>query len=191
MKKIVIIDYGCGNLLNIYRAIEKIGYKAELTNKKEKIINATHLILPGVGAFGKAMEKLEEFDLKKAIKEFSLTNKPLLGICLGMQALFTKSFEFGINEGLNLIEGNVSKISSNDKKIKIPHIGWSEIYPQNLSEQAEKIFTNNLHGKSFYFVHSYIGVSSDPKKINAIAKYSNIQIPAFVSSNNIFGCQFL
>ena len=90
MKKIVVIDYECGNLLSLYRAIEFIGHKAEVTKDKQKIMNATHLILPGVGAFGHAMDKLEKFNLKETIKNYADLKKPLLGICLGMQALFSK-----------------------------------------------------------------------------------------------------
>ena len=181
MKKIVVIDYECGNLLSLYRAIEFIGHKAEVTKDKQKIMNATHLILPGVGAFGHAMDKLEKFNLKETIKNYA-DLKPLLGICLGMQALFSKSNEFGVTEGLDMIKGEVIKIESSDKDIKVPHIGWNEIFPTNINENSLKIFPKELHGKNFYFVHSYIGVSQNSNHTNAVAKYSDISIPAIVSS---------
>ena len=190
MKKIVVIDYECGNLLSLYRAIEFVGYKAEVTKDKQKILNASHLILPGVGAFGHAMNKLEKFDLKETIKNYANLKKPLLGICLGMQALFSKSNEFGVTEGLDMIKGEVIKIKSSDKEIKVPHIGWNEIFPTNTNENSLKIFPKELHGKNFYFVHSYIGVSKNSNQTNAIAKYADISIPAIVSSENVYGCQF-
>ena len=190
MKKIIIIDYGCGNLLNLSRAIEFIGQRAEVTRDKDKITNATHLILPGVGAFKKAMEKLEQLGLKTSIKEYTKQKKPLLGICLGMQLLFSKSFEFGIHSGLDLIKGEVIKLKSKDKNVKIPHIGWNEIYPKFTNENSKKIFTEDLYGKNFYFIHSFIGISKKKEKTNGFSEYMNISIPAFVSSENIFGCQF-
>ena len=190
MKNIIIIDYGCGNLLNLSRAIEFIGQRAEVTRDKDKIINATHLILPGVGAFKKAMEKLEQLGLKTSIKEYTKQKKPLLGICLGMQLLFSKSFEFGSHAGLDLIEGEVIKLKSEDKNVKIPHIGWNEIYPKFTNDNSKKIFTEDLYGKNFYFIHSFIGISKKKEKTNGFAEYMNISIPAFVSSENTFGCQF-
>ena len=190
MKKIIIIDYQCGNLLSLHRAIESIGYTAELTHDSKKILNATHLILPGVGAFGHAIDKLDKFNLKDTIRSFAFSKKPLLGICLGMQLLFSKSYEFGIYLGLDIIEGEVVKLNSSENKIKIPHIGWSEIFPINLNNNCSKLFSKDLHGKNFYFVHSYIGKTKDPNKTNFITKYFDISIPAIVSKDNIFGCQF-
>jgi len=192
MKKITIIDYGCGNLLSLSRAIEFLGYESETTRDTNKIINSSHVILPGVGAFGNAMKKIEENNLLQAIQNYAKLNKPLLGICLGMQLLFTKSYEFGDHKGLDLIEGEVKKISSkNDKKIKIPHIGWSEIYPINGEKKwKSKILNNSLLGKSFYFVHSFGGFTTDPNCTIAVCKYSDIYISAIVAKKNIFGCQF-
>ena len=130
MKKIIIIDYGCGNLLNLSRAIEFIGQRAEVTRDKDKITNATHLILPGVGAFKKAMEKLEQLGLKTSIKEYTKQKKTFVrNLSRNATAVF-KSFEFGIHSGLDLIEGEVIKLKSKDKNVKIPHIGWNEIYPK-------------------------------------------------------------
>ena len=111
-KKITIIDYGCGNILNLTRAIKFLGYEAEITHNNKKIINSSHVILPGVGAFENAMKQLEKYNLHNTILEYAKLNKPLLGICLGMQLLFTVSYEFGIHNGLGLIEGEVTKISN-------------------------------------------------------------------------------
>ena len=138
MKTITIIDYGCGNILNLVRAINFLGYKVEVTNDKKKILNSSHVILPGVGAFGNAMQQLKKYDLQNTIFEYTKLNKPLFGICLGMQILLTKSYEFGKHEGLGLIKGEVLKISNKtDKKIKIPHVGWNEIYPINNEQKWE------------------------------------------------------
>ena len=187
MKKITIIDYGCGNILNLIRAIKFLGYDAEATHEHKKIINSSHVILPGVGAFGAATAKLEKYNLKNTILEYAKQNNPLLGICLGMQLLFSESHEFGIHKGLGLIAGEVNKISNRkNKSLKIPHVGWNEIY----FNDKNKILKNRLEKKDFYFVHSYV---CNAKKIDstiAVCKYSEITIPAVVASNNILGCQF-
>ena len=192
MKKITIIDYGCGNILNLIRAIEFLGYEAETTRDKEKIIDSSYVILPGVGAFGTAVKQLEKYNLYNPILEYAKLNKPLLGICLGMQLLFTASYEFGIHNGLGLIEGEVTKISNKkNKEIKIPHIGWNELYPNNdKKEWKNKILNNSLIGKSFYFIHSFVCLTKNPNSTIAVCNYSGISIPAIVSVGNIFGCQF-
>ena len=129
MKKISIIAYGCGNILNLVRAIKFLGYEVETTHNKKEILNSSNVILPGVGAFGNATEQLKKYELQTVIIEYAKLNKPLLGICLGMQLLLSESHEFGTHKGLNLIEGKVIKIPNNkNKRIKIPHIGWNELY---------------------------------------------------------------
>ena len=192
MKTITIIDYGCGNILNLVRAINFLGYKVEVTNDKKKILNSSHVILQGVGAFGNAMQQLKKYDLQNTIFEYTKLNKPLFGICLGMQILLTKSYEFGKHEGLGLIKGEVLKISNKtDKKIKIPHVGWNEIYPNNNEKKWEnKILKNLTAGTNFYFVHSYVCFTKNPNSTVAVCNYSNISIPAVVAENNVFGCQF-
>ena len=191
-KKITIIDYGCGNILNLARAIKFIGYEVEITHYKNKIINSSHVVLPGVGAFGNAMKQIEKYNLHSTILEYAKSNKPLLGICLGMQILLTVSYEFGVHKGLGLIEGKVIKISNEkNKEIKIPHIGWNEIYPNNnKKEWKNKILKDPLIGKSFYFVHSFAALTKNSSSTVAVCNYSGISIPAVVTVNNIFGCQF-
>ena len=192
MRKIAIIDYGCGNILNLVRAIKFLGYEVEMTHDHKKIINSSHVILPGVGAFANAMKQLEKHDLKNTILEYVKLNKPLFGICLGMQILFTVSYEFGVTKGLNLIEGEVIKISNKkNKEIKIPHVGWNGIYPSNNDKEwKSKILNNDLIGKNFYFVHSFAALTKNSNSTVAVCNYSGISIPAVVSINNIFGCQF-
>ena len=192
MKKITIIDYGCGNILNLVRAIRFLGYEAETTHDKKKIMNSSHVILPGVGAFGNAIKQLEKYNLQNAILEYAKLNRPLFGICLGMQILLTVSYEFGVHRGLGLIKGEVIKIlNKKNNEIKIPHMGWNEIYPNNDKKGwKNKILSNSLIGKEFYFVHSFVSVTKNPNLTIAVCNYSGISIPAFVSVDNIFGCQF-
>ena len=191
-KKITIIDYGCGNILNLARAIKFIGYEVEITHYKNKIINSSHVVLPGVGAFGNAMKQLEKYNLHSTILEYAKSNKPLLGICLGMQILLTVSHEFGVHKGLGLIEGKVIKISNEkNKEIKIPHMGWNEIYPNNnKKEWKNKILKNSSIGKSFYFVHSFVCITKDYDSTIAVCNYSDISIPAVIATGNVYGCQF-
>tara|TARA_B110000438_G_C15702695_1_gene601738 strand:- start:367 stop:1002 length:636 start_codon:yes stop_codon:yes gene_type:complete len=192
MKNIIVIDYGCSNILSLVRAIKFLGYTAEITKERKKILSASHVILPGVGAFGSAMQQLKKLNLEEAIIEYANSSKPLFGICLGMQILFTKSCEFGSHKGLDLIKGKVVKISNNaNKHIKIPHIGWNEIYPNNNEKEwKHKILKNLSIEKNFYFVHSYICLTKQPDITIAVCDYLNHSIPAFVASKNIFGCQF-
>ena len=191
-KKITIIDYGCGNILNLARAIKFIGYEVDITHDKNKIINSSYVILPGVGAFGNAMKQIEKYNLHNIILEYAKSNKPLLGICLGMQILLTVSYEFGVHKGLGLIEGKVIKISNEkNKEIKIPHMGWNEIYPNNnKKEWKNKILKSSSIGKSFYFVHSFVCITKDYDSTIAVCNYSDISIPAVVATGNVFGCQF-
>ena len=192
MKKITIIDYECGNILNLVRAIKFLDYEVEITRDNKKIMNSSHVILPGVGAFGNAMKQIEKYNLRNTILEYTKFNKPLLGICLGMQILLTASYEFGFHKGLDLIEGEVIKISNKkNKEIKIPHIGWNELYPSNdKKEWKNKILKNSLIGKNFYFVHSFVCLTKRSEATIAFCNYSGISIPAVVSVNNVFGCQF-
>ena len=191
-KKIAIVDYGCGNILNLVRAIQFLGYEVEATHDNKKIINSSYVILPGVGAFGNAMKQIEKYNLRNTILEYAKSDKPLLGICLGMQILLTVSYEFGTHKGLGLIEGEVIKISNkNNKEIKIPHVGWNEIYPNNdKKEWKNKILKNSLIGKNFYFVHSFACITKNSDSTIAVCNYSGISIPAVVSVDNVFGCQF-
>ena len=175
MKKITVIDYGCGNLLNLDRALKFLGYDVEITREGEKIINSSHVILPGVGAFGTAMKQIDKYNLRSPILNYAKKKQPLLGICLGMQILLSVSYEFGVYKGLGLIEGEVVKIENKkNKEMKIPHVGWNEIYPIEEKKWNTKILQDSLIGKSFYFVHSYIGLPKNLSSIVAVSKYYNI-----------------
>ena len=191
MKKITIIDYGCGNILNLARALKFLGYETKITHEKEAIVSSSHVILPGVGSFKTAMQQIKKYDLKNTILEYANSKKPLLGICLGMQILLTKGYEFGDHNGLGLIKGEVIKIpNKKNSTIKIPHMGWNEIYPEHNKKWENKILNEKLVGKSFYFVHSYICLTKSPNSTIAVCNYFDITIPAIISHDNIFGCQF-
>lgn len=186
MKKITIIDYGCGNLLSIKRAVEKVGFEANVSRNLRDLKESTHLILPGVGAFGNAINSLNKLNLIEVIKDHSSKKKPLLGICLGMQLLLSSSKEFGFFKGLDIIEGTVEKITSSKKnKIKIPHIGWNTLIFKN-----EKNNLNIDKKSSFYFIHSYIAKVKKKSSIIAYADFEDIKIPAIIQENKVLGVQF-
>ena len=166
MKKITIIDYGCGNILSIKRGLEKIGFDSKISDDENIILDSSHLILPGVGAFGNAMSLLKRKNLERIILKYTNEhNKPFLGICLGMQLLLSKSSEFGNYKGLNLIPGNVKNINEvSDEQLKVPNIGGNEKQIKNKNNFFEK-FNNN----SFYFVHSFISITDKKRTHQLIA----------------------
>lgn len=178
---IAIIDYNIGNLFSVKNALDYIGEESVITRDAEKIESADGLILPGVGAFPDAMRELNKTGLVEVIKDQSKI-KPLLGICLGMQMLFDKSFEFEECEGLGLIDGEVVKIEADG--LKIPHMGWNSLRFQNKCPLIEGINPNAY----VYFVHSYRAETAD-SNIAAFTEYGE-RIPALVFKGNVFGAQF-
>ena len=160
-KKIIIIDSNFCNVGSVYRSIKKIGYEAIVTKNAKQFSSASHIILPGVGSFDSGMKNLQENELGEQIK-YAATNKsiPLLGICLGMHLLGTVGFENGETKGLDLISGTVKKFNLN-KKYKIPHMGWNEVF----FNTKNKIFKNIEDQKDFYFVHSYYFEAKDQSNI--------------------------
>ena len=191
MKKITIVDYGVGNILSISRAIEEVGFNTELTRDHNKILTSDFLILPGVGAFENAMKLLKENNLVETLNEFvKQKKKPLIGICLGMQMLLTKSFEMGEHKGLDFIPGKVIEIKnfSNKKKIKVPHISWNEIFAKN--KLNSNILPKDLINRSFYFIHSFMSLTSNKNDVIAYAKYFDVEIPAIIRRENVIGFQF-
>ena len=163
MKKIVIVDYGCGNILSLKRGLEEVGYSSEVSNKSKNILSADFLILPGVGAFKNAVSLLIKNNLIDVLKEYSQNkNKKIMGICLGMQVFLTKSYEMGEHDGLNFIEGEVVPIKkfSKHKDLKIPHISWNEILKNDKTNFSANL-NERIFKKNYYFVHSYMAI---PKK---------------------------
>ena len=181
---IAIIDYGVGNLFSLSASFKAIGEETVITGDKGVIESADKLVLPGVGAFEDAIKKLKETGLNTVIKEQVKSGKPLLGICLGMQMLFNKSYEYGEHEGLGLIDGEVVPMDSTiPKSLKIPHIGWNAL---NFKTQSP-IFKYINDGDCVYFVHSYWAKTSG--STIATTEYG-IDLTAAVESGNVYGCQF-
>ena len=190
MRKISVLNYGCGNLLSIGRSIKEVGYDAKIIENNDEIEKAEFLVLPGVGAFNNAMSLLENKNLIETIKNYALVKKkPILGICLGMQLFFSKSKEMGNHEGLNFIRGEVVAMTSLSKigDIKSPQINWNELKVHN---DLGQIINSELNNRSFYFVHSYMANLKDDKNLIAYCNYYDLRVPAIVQSDNVFGCQF-
>ena len=181
----VIIDYGVGNLFSLCSSLAATGEEAAVSGDAAMIEKADRLILPGVGAFGDAAEKLRQTGLDRVIIEQAQQKKPLLGICLGMQLLFEKSYEYGEHMGLGLISGEVVPMKGAIvENLKIPHIGWNALRFQKESQ----LFRYINDGDFVYFVHSYYADGCSDS-VTATAEYS-IELTAAAESGNVFGCQF-
>ncbi len=181
---ISIINYNMGNLRSVSNACQKIGADAKIISTPEELLKSDRVILPGVGAFGDAMEHLRKEGLDEAIKEFVKSGKPLLGVCLGMQLLFDHSFEFGKHQGLSLIEGEVVRFDKERFQTahKIPHMGWNE-----MRVKESRLFEGMNHSFYLYFVHSY-HVVCDEKFTVATCNYG-YEFVSGVEKENIFGLQ--
>ena len=182
MTNIVIVDYGMGNLKSIQRGLEKVGANVTLSLDPDVLSKASHLVLPGVGAFGESMNWLHERDLVGVIKDCVSNNVPLLGVCLGMQLLASKSFEGGEIDGLGLIDGKVIKIDWSG--VNIPHMGWNSVVHDN-----NKLFNGIENNSDFYFVHSYHFVPSNKDEILSTTDYGE-RFVSGIRKGNIYGVQF-
>ena len=180
-----IIDYGVGNLFSLLSSFEKIGERAVITSNPQDLINADRIVLPGVGAFCDAAQKLQGSGLVDTLLSEIKKGKPVLGICLGMQLLFNKSFEYGEHDGLGLIDGEVRPISDYVKDLKIPHMGWNALC---FSSPKHPLFKYINEGDFVYFVHSYFATNCNQSLI-AFSEYG-AQITAAVANKNVMGCQF-
>lgn len=182
---VAIIDYGVGNLFSLKSSFGAIGAEVVVTSDPEVLKKADRLLLPGVGAFGDAINKLNESGLKEVVISEAKGGKPILGICLGMQLLFGKSFEYGEHEGLGLIDGNIKPIADViNPELKVPHIGWNAL---DICKSSP-IFKYINSGDCVYFVHSFYAADCSDSVI-ATAEYS-APLTAAVAKGNVFGCQF-
>lgn len=182
---IAIVDYGVGNLFSLCCSFKKIGVDAVVTADRAVIERADKIILPGVGAFGDAAKKLRETGLGDVVKEQVAKGKPLMGICLGMQLLFERGFEYGTHEGLGLLKGDVVAMQGYiDEQLKIPHIGWNRLQ----FTKPHFLFKYLQEGDFAYFVHSYHAVDCQDSVI-ATAEYGK-NLTAAVAKDNVMGCQF-
>ncbi len=182
---VAIVDYGVGNLFSLKCSLAAIGAKAVVTSDKEIIEKAKRIILPGVGAFGDAAQKLRLSGLAEVVTEQAKKGKPVLGICLGMQLLFEEAYEYGHHKGLGLLKGSVRPIADIiPKDYKIPHIGWNAL---NFTGKKNELMRYVKEGDCVYFVHSYYADCKD--SVIATAEYG-VPVTAAVAEGNVYGCQF-
>jgi glutamine amidotransferase len=179
---IAIIDYGVGNLRSVQRAFEHVGAEVTVTAHRETIESASAVVLPGVGAFGKAMSNLERAGLVDVIRQVIAQGRPFLGICLGLQLLFEESEEMGQHKGLGIFGGRVKRF---EVDLKVPQIGWNQIHIQRTSSLLEGV----ADGSYVYFVHSYYVAPADPEIVLATTDYE-IDYACIVGQGNVFGIQF-
>lgn len=181
---IAIIDYDMGNLRSVEKAFEKVGAEAAPTRDPAVIRDASHIVLPGVGAFKDCMKNLEEYGLIDPLLKGIASGRPFLGICLGLQLLFEESAEFGRHRGLGVIKGKVVRFPE-DRARKVPHMGWNEA-----KKRKESKLLNDIPDSSFfYFVHSYYAVPDDPS-VNLTSTEYGVEFTSGIEKDNVMACQF-
>lgn len=182
---IAIIDYGVGNLFSLASSFARVGAEAVVTSYKTEIEKAEKIVLPGVGAFADAAAKLRATGLNEVVRAQAAKGKPLMGICLGMQMLFEKSYEYGCHAGLGLLKGNVVAMKGYiDENLKVPHIGWNALK----FTKPHPLFKYCKEGDFVYFVHSYFATDCE-ESVAAVTEYDKT-LTAAVAQGNIMGCQF-
>ncbi|MBQ3080463.1 MAG: imidazole glycerol phosphate synthase subunit HisH [Clostridia bacterium] len=183
---ISVIDYGVGNLHSIVGALSAIGEDVKVTGDINDILSAEKIVLPGVGAFGDAADKLKETGLMDAVISRAKRGVPMLGVCLGMQLLFEKSYEYGKHAGLGLLAGDICPMKDDlTEKVKVPHMGWNSLVFEKPSPLTKYI----SEGDYVYYVHSYYAKNAG-SSLSAYSEYGGLIIPGIVSKANVFGCQF-
>ncbi len=186
---IAIVDYGVGNLFSLSSSLAALGISAKVTGAVSELAQASHVILPGVGAFEDAMNKLRDAGLAQVLCELAQNGKPLMGICLGMQLLFSESYEFGTHKGLGLIDGQVCSlkedISAMGRSLKVPHMGWN---PLQIRKKDCPILKYTKEGQAVYYVHSFYAKNCD-EHVAAFSEYG-VNVPGVVQNGRVFGTQF-
>ena len=186
--KIAIIDYSIGNVQSIFNALSCNDIEIVITSDKNQILDSDAVILPGVGAYKRAMQELKKRNLLNILSDFICTGKPVLGICLGMQLLMATSQEFGTSNGLGLINGKVVKFSENTKA-KLPHVSWNSLVKGSYGWESG-LLDGISEKDDFYFVHSFICQPKESENILAYSSYGGQKFCAVVQKDNIYGCQF-
>ena len=189
----VIIDYGIGNIFSVAQAVKQCGVNVEVTSSRNKIMSADQVILPGVGAFGRAAKILRQKHLDDTIKEYISTGRPFLGICVGMQLMMDESHEFGVHQGLGIIGGTVKKINlpqSNHSNYRIPVIGWNTPVPVNQHRWKNGPFNETSLKTSYYFVHSYSVTAESEEDVVAKVSVGENNVVAAIQRENVIGVQF-
>lgn len=188
-----IVDYRLGNLYSVRLACEHVGMTAEITDDRERILAADAVILPGVGAFGDAMDTLRRLDLVAVLRDVAASETPLVGICLGLQLLMEESEEFGIHKGLGIVPGNVVRLDNpteDGRSLKVPHVGWNRILPPKGVDWSSSLLAGTAPGERFYFVHSYVVRPSDPSVVLSATTYGHIEFCSSLRYQNLFASQF-
>lgn len=181
---IAIIDYGAGNLSSVKKALDYLGAESKITQNKNEILSASHIILPGVGSFGDAMKSMQERGLVDVVRQAAASGKPFLGICLGLQLLFEHSDESPEAEGLGIFKGDIVTIPK-DKGLKVPHMGWNSVS----LKQQDGIFSGIEDNSYFYFVHSYYLKNAQADAVAATTQYG-VEIECAVQKGNVCATQF-
>jgi glutamine amidotransferase len=188
--KVAIVDYGMGNLFSVKHACEHVGLQASITSSRQELLDADATILPGVGAFGDAMETLRRLDLVSTLRTVATASKPLIGICLGMQLLMTESFEFGRYAGLGIIPGSVMRLYPNGA-LKVPHVCWNQMYRVESAGDswADSLLDGLPSGVFMYFVHSFHAKPEARDVVIATTRYGDTEFCSALHYRNIFACQ--
>lgn len=193
MKRVVVVDYGLGNLLSVMRALAEVGAEPVLSDNPAEIAAADRLTLPGVGAFGDGMEGLRARGLIEPLQAFAAAGRPFLGVCLGMQLMMDESEEFGRHAGLGLIPGRVVKVpatTTDGRTHRIPHIGWRGLTPAPHADWAGGVLDGVQPGEATYFVHSFMAEPEIPAHRLADCVYGGRTVAAVVRRDGLIGCQF-
>jgi len=197
--QVAIVDYGLGNLYSVKQACAQASLRAEITSSRQDLLNAAAVILPGIGAFGDAMETLRKLDLVNVLRDIAASPKPLVGVCLGQQLLMSESYEFGRHKGLGIIEGPVVRFDHpqiGERTLKVPQIGWNRICKPAAGDGAAgdpwagTFLVGVPEGAYMYFVHSYIVQPQDSGVILSTSRYGHIEFCSSLRLGNVFACQF-
>ncbi len=194
MTEVVVIDYGLGNLHSVQRGLEQCGASVTITSDPARILAAPRVVLPGVGAFGNAVQELERLGLVEVLRSVAASGKPLLGICLGMQLLLDESEEFGMHRGLSIIPGRVVSLPGTTVEgvpQKIPHIGWSALLPAHVvADWQDSALVGTQPGDAVYFVHSFMAQPQDAADRLADCIFGGHRVAAAIRRGQVIGCQF-
>lgn len=181
---IAVVDYGMGNLRSVSKALESVGAKVKVTNSLKDIKGADAIVLPGVGAFQRAMKNLSKLGISSAILKAIKDKKPFLGICLGLQLLFTESEEYGLHKGLDIVKGKVKRF---EPGLKVPHMGWNRVKIKPTDKKG--LFNNVPDNSFFYFVHTYCVEPEDKGVISGTTEYGK-EFASAINKDNVYGVQF-
>lgn len=191
--KCVVVDYGIGNVFSVVHALKQCGAEPELTGDLDRVRTAERVVLPGVGAFGRAAERLRELNLDGALRDFVATGRPFLGICVGLQLLMETGEEFGIHQGLGFLPGTVKRIDvkhEDETPVRVPVIGWNRLVEPSPGQWENSCLARIPSESAFYFVHSYAVNPTKQSDVLALARVGSDHVVAAVQRDNVLGVQF-